>query len=264
MALHGSSLCCNGNVSPKDLSSLPLGIKSFRTLLHHSSSSKKQSTFDLAKTSGRGHKIELLRSHFRLSTRPGRCTSFNQISRLPSLRACQTKREDSEASLSGDRIILDVETLERDLHIAIAEENYVKAAKIRDNLKLLNEDSKTSVLAANARFYNSFRNGDLAVMQTLWAKGDEVCCVHPGARGISGYEDVMTSWEYVWANYEFPLDIELKDAKVHVRGDVGYVTCVELVRTKGSSWGGQFVTNVFERIDGEWFISIHHASPIDL
>ena len=187
-----------------------------------------------------------------------------QNSRLLSLRPCQVKGEDSEGNGSGESFIFDVETLQRDLNIAIAEENYAKAAKIRDSLKHLNEDSKTSVLAANARFYNAFRIGDLATMQTLWVKGNEVCCVHPGARGISGYDDVMTSWEYVWANYEFPLDIELKDVKVHVRGDMGYVTCVELVRTKGSSWGGQFVTNVFERIDGQWFICNHHASPIDL
>lgn len=174
------------------------------------------------------------------------------------------KGEDSEVSLTGESILLDEQTLERDLQIAIAEENYAEAAKIRDSLKLLHEDSKTFILAANARFYNSFRTGDLAAMQTLWAKGNNVCCVHPGARGISGYDDVMTSWEYVWANYEFPLEIELKDVNVHARGDVGYVTCVELVKTKGSSWGGQFVTNVFERIGGQWFICIHHASPIDL
>ncbi|KAF8075457.1 hypothetical protein N665_1092s0009 [Sinapis alba] len=75
----------------------------------------------------------------------------------------------------------------------------------------------------------------------------------------------MESWEVVWMNYEFPLQIELKDVETHVRGEVGYVTCMEFVKTKGSSsWGAQFVTNVFERIDGEWFICIHHASPVDI
>lgn len=191
--------------------------------------------------------------------------SFISDCRLLSKRPCQVKGEDFEGgSLSGESIILNEQILERDLHIAIAEEDYARAAKIRDNLKHLHENSKSSVLATNSRFYNSFRDGDLAAMQGLWAKGNDVCCVHPGARGISGYDDVMTSWEYVWVNYEFPLDIELKDVQVHVRGEIGYVTCIELVRTKGSSWGGQFVTNMFERIDGHWYICIHHASPIDL
>ena len=162
--------------------------------------------------------------------------------------------------MSGESIIINEQTLERELQIAIEEENYAQAAKIRDSLRLLQEDSKASVLAANARFYNSFRKGDLAAMQALWSKGDNVCVVHPGVSGISGYDLVMGSWEYVWADYEFPLKIEIKDVQVHVRGDVGYVNCTEMVKTKGSSWGKQFATNVFERVNGEWFICIHHAS----
>ncbi|KAF5750887.1 hypothetical protein HS088_TW03G01227 [Tripterygium wilfordii] len=91
-----------------------------------------------------------------------------------------------------------------------------------------NEDSRAAVLAANARFYNSFREGDLAVIQTISPKGDNCCCVHPGASGVIGYDNVMESW------------------------------------TKGSSGGAQFVTNVFEKINGQLFICVHHASPVDL
>ncbi|GFY83702.1 nuclear transport factor 2 (NTF2) family protein [Actinidia rufa] len=176
---------------------------------------------------------------------------------------CQVKSEDTEGTLSGESVILDEQTLERELQAAIEEENYSRAAKIRDILRVLQEDGKASVLAANSRFYNSFRNGDLAAMQSLWAKGENVCVVHPGVSGISGYDLVMGSWEFVWADYEFPLDIEIKNVQVHVRGDLGYVICTEMVKTKGRSWGRQFATNVFERIDGQWFICIHHASNVD-
>ncbi|XP_076920607.1 uncharacterized protein LOC143581796 [Bidens hawaiensis] len=180
------------------------------------------------------------------------------------LKPCKVKMNDSEGTISSESMILDEQTLKKELQIAIQEENYAQAAKIRDNLKHLHEDSKAAVLAANTRFYNSFRNGDLATMQALWSKSDSVCVVHPGVSGISGYELVMGSWEYVWADYEFPLSIEVKDVQVHVRGDVGYVTCVEMVRTTGKNWGSQFATNVFERIDGQWFMCIHHASHVDL
>ncbi|KAI7739546.1 hypothetical protein M8C21_017357 [Ambrosia artemisiifolia] len=179
-------------------------------------------------------------------------------------KPCQVKREDSEGTLSSESIILDEQTLEQELQAAIQEENYSQAAKIRDNLKLLHEDSKAAVLAANTRFYNSFRNGDLAAMQALWSKSENACVVHPGVRGISGYDLVMGSWEYVWADYEFPLSIEVKDVQVYVRGDMGYVRCVEMVRTGGKSWGKQYATNVFEKIDGQWFICVHHASHVDL
>ncbi|KAK4765899.1 hypothetical protein SAY87_007541 [Trapa incisa] len=184
-------------------------------------------------------------------------------SRSFSSRVCQVKSGDSGGYIGHDSIILHQQMLEQELESAIAEENYAKAAKIRDDIKNLNEDIQASVLAANARFYNSFRNGDITAMQTVWSRGDNVSCVHPGSLGICGYESVIESWNLVWANYEFPLEIELRDLRVHVRGDFGYVTCVELVKTKGSSWGGQFVTNVFEKVDGQWFICIHHASSFD-
>lgn len=189
---------------------------------------------------------------------------LQHASRSSLVKSCQVKSEDSEGTLSGENIIINEQTLERELEIAIEEENYLKAAKIRDSLKFLQEDSKASVLAANARFYNAFRNGNLAAMQALWSKGENVCVVHPGVSGIAGYDLVMGSWEFVWADYEFPLEIEIKDVQVHVRGDVGYVTCIEMVKTKGSSWGRQFATNIFEKIDGLWHICVHHASYVDL
>uniref|UniRef100_A0A1J3ESY6 F-box protein SKIP8 n=2 Tax=Noccaea caerulescens TaxID=107243 RepID=A0A1J3ESY6_NOCCA len=182
------------------------------------------------------------------------------------LRPCRVKHEDNNNQTADiESISVDENTLKQELETAIQEENYVEAAKIRDRLKELQEDNKASVLSANARFYESFRNGDLAAMQSLWSRSRNAFCVHPGAKGITGYDYVMESWELVWMNYEFPLKIELKDVEVHVRGEVGYVTCMEFVKTKGSSsWGAQFVSNVFERIDGEWFICIHHASPFDI
>ncbi|XP_020248713.1 uncharacterized protein LOC109826143 [Asparagus officinalis] len=177
----------------------------------------------------------------------------------------KVKSGEAEGHPSTEGLILDEQTLQHDLEIAIKEEDYALAAKLRDNLRLLQEDSKTSVLAANSKFYHAFRNGDLAAMQSIWAKGDNVYVVHPGASRISGYELVIGSWEFVLgADYEFPIQIELKDVEVHVRGDFGYITCLEVVKTKGSSWGKQIATNVFERVDGQWYMCIHHASHFDM
>ncbi|XP_072953041.1 uncharacterized protein [Typha angustifolia] len=181
-----------------------------------------------------------------------------------SWRSAQVKGGGSEGNPITEDMILDEQSLQRDLEIAIKEEDYARAAKLRDKLRILHEDSKASVLTANTLFYHAFKNGDLAAMHSIWAKGDHVYVVHPGAGRISGYDLVMGSWEIVCgADYEFPLQIDLKNVEVHVRGDVGYVTCMEVVKTKGSSWGKQVATNVFERVDGQWFISIHHASHMD-
>ncbi|XP_059667892.1 uncharacterized protein LOC132313224 [Cornus florida] len=239
-------------------------INHFGVFHNLSSASLKSYNLVLACSCRRANEVQVLFGHHPCNLGTGKHATLGRASRLYSLKPCQVKSEDSEGTLSGESILLNEQTLERELQIAIEEENYTQAAKIRDNLRVLQEDSKTSVLAANARFYNSFRNGDLAAMQALWAKGENVCVVHPGVSGISGYDLVMGSWEFVWADYEFPLQIEIKDVQVHVKGDLGYVTCTELVKTKGSSWGRQFATNVFERIDGQWFICIHHASHVEL
>ncbi|MBA0750134.1 hypothetical protein Gogos_003991 [Gossypium gossypioides] len=173
----------------------------------------------------------------------------------------QAKGDDIEGNRNAESIMLDEQTLQRDLQITIEEENYAEAAKIKDDLRVLHEDSKALVLIANFAFYDAFRRGDLAMMQNLWVKGDDVCCVHPGGNGISGYDSIMKSWKIVWMNFEFPLEIKLKNVRVHVREDFGYVTCMEFVKTtKGSNWGSQFVINVFERINGQWHICIHQAS----
>ncbi|XP_068668830.1 uncharacterized protein [Aristolochia californica] len=187
-------------------------------------------------------------------------------SHLRSWRPAKVKSEDTDGiANSKEDMIWDEQALKQALHVAIKEENYTRAAEIRDSLRNLYEDSKISVLSANNRFYNAFRNGDLATMQSLWANQKNVYCIHPGAGRILGYDLVIQSWEVVLGfDYEFPLEIELQNVEAHVRGDVGYVTCIESVRTKGSSWGKQIATNVFERIDGEWFISIHHASHVEL
>ncbi|XP_061376361.1 uncharacterized protein LOC133318391 [Gastrolobium bilobum] len=254
MALYGTSLSFNGLSSTiKEFKFLPGSfIGSFQKLRHVHLPSFTPNSLVFDKNFGRGDQVCLLH---------GQCLNL-QMGRLR--RRQGVKSEDSEGILSSESIALDEQTLEEELQNAIAEENYTKAAEIRDTLKNLQKDSKTTVFGANSRFYDSFRNGDLASMQALWAKRDEVCCVHPGLKGISGYDDVIESWNFVWANYEFPLEIKLEDIKVHARGDMGYVTCMEFVKTKGGRWGGQFVTNVFERIDGQWFICIHHASPVDL
>ncbi|MFQ6656531.1 hypothetical protein Gotur_026588, partial [Gossypium turneri] len=177
------------------------------------------------------------------------------------LMPCQAKGDDIEGNRNVESIMLDEQTLQRDLQIAVEEENYAEAAKIKDDLRVLHEDSKALVLIANFGFYDAFRRGDLAMMQNLWVKGDDVCCVHPGGNGISGYDSIMKSWKIVWMNFDFPLEIKLKNVRVHVRGDFGYVTCVESVKTtKGSNWFSQFVINVFERINGQWHICIHQVS----
>uniref|UniRef100_A0A0D9V5R8 SnoaL-like domain-containing protein n=1 Tax=Leersia perrieri TaxID=77586 RepID=A0A0D9V5R8_9ORYZ len=137
----------------------------------------------------------------------------------PNLGRCKIARVkggDADGYPTTDDLLIDEETLQRNLQRAIQEEDYTRAAKIRDDLRILHEDTKASLLSANTR------------------------------------SDIR-SWEMVCnADYEFPLNIDLKNVEVHVHGDLGYVTCLEVVKTKGRTWGKQVATNVFEKVDGTW------------
>ncbi|KAF0918899.1 hypothetical protein E2562_027338 [Oryza meyeriana var. granulata] len=176
------------------------------------------------------------------------------------LRRCKTARVksgDADGYPTTEDLLVDEETLQRNLQRAIQDEDYSRAAKIRDDLRILHEDTKASLLAANTRFYKAFKNGDLAAMYSIWAKGDHVYVIHPAAGRISGYDVVMQSWEMVCnADYEFPLNIDLKNVEVHVHGDLGSVTCLEMVKTKRRTWGKQVATNVFEKVDGIWVLEL--------
>ncbi|CAI0424419.1 unnamed protein product [Linum tenue] len=254
MALSGSAVCYKVN-------SIDIGDITRRPLL-----SLEKKLHGRHPASGGECRPFLRTTNARQPFCPVAATPASPLRRLSCFRPCRVASGESEGVVRGGESpsTEDEQTLTQDLQTAIEEEDYAQAAKIRDSLKLLQEDSKSAVLAANSRFYNAFRKGDLASMQGLWSKCENVCCVHPGASGVLGYDDVMESWELVWMDYDFPLEIELKNVRVHFRGDMGYVTCVEFIRTKGSSWGAQFVTNVFERVGGCWFICVHHASPVDL
>ncbi|KAH9545337.1 hypothetical protein CY35_12G042700 [Sphagnum magellanicum] len=154
-----------------------------------------------------------------------------------------------------------VQILEAELQAAIESEDYEVAASLRDELRVLQENDEVAVTAANERFYRAFAQGDIKLMYKVWANGDHVRCIHPGASCISGFELVMSSWELLLGgDVEMPLRIKLENLEVYVRGDLAFVSCTEIVRAKGSRWGSQVATNIFEKRDGKWLLCCHHAS----
>ena len=61
----------------------------------------------------------------------------------------------------------------------------------------------------------------------------------------------MESWELTLGlELGLPLQIELQIVEVYVKANLGFVTCLELVRTSGHNWGKQVATNVFEKVKG--------------
>jgi hypothetical protein len=49
-------------------------------------------------------------------------------------------------------------------------------------------------------FYEALENADIDAMADLWLQDDDVCCTHPGASRILGYNGVRASWAAILGN----------------------------------------------------------------
>mmetsp|Transcript_2487 Transcript_2487/g.8535 ORF Transcript_2487/g.8535 Transcript_2487/m.8535 type:complete len:233 (-) Transcript_2487:22-720(-) len=151
--------------------------------------------------------------------------------------------------------------LERQLEKAIDDEEYEKAADLRDRLVLRRENNMLQVERANEKFYEAFREGSIREMRGIWGKGEYVQCIHPGAQCIAGSDSVLQSWEVIFSG-GLKMEIELQDVRVCATDSMGFVTCIEAVKTD-TSMGRVIATNVFEKNkDGEWKMVQHHGSHI--
>ncbi|CAI6009333.1 unnamed protein product [Closterium sp. NIES-65] len=159
-----------------------------------------------------------------------------------------------------EAVALTMSRLERELDAAVQAEDYVAAAGLRDRLRRLQSDNEAAVIAANALFYRAFGAADLRLMRRVWARGEHVQCIHPGANTISGYDMVLNSWELIFDGMNRQLSITLEDVACHVRGSMAVVTCVEVIKSAGSA-GRVVATNVFEKIGSQWLMCCHQGSP---
>lgn len=123
---------------------------------------------------------------------------------------------------------------------------------------------REAVLAANEAFYRAFESLELARMEQVWLRDQRIACVHPGWRRLTGWGPVMTSWERIFQS-AFEMQFEVRDAVVTVRGDLAVVLVEEVLTQRGydgASRSQVIATNVFERADGAWLMTLHHGSPI--
>ncbi len=111
-----------------------------------------------------------------------------------------------------------------------------------------------ALLNANAEFYRAFRSGDIAAMTSLWADREDIVCIHPGHASLRGREQVLGSWFDILSA---PPPVTMQDADGIISGDIGIVTCVEIIEDAYLT-----ATNLFAWTDGDWTMVHHHASQI--
>jgi ketosteroid isomerase-like protein len=125
-------------------------------------------------------------------------------------------------------------------------------------------DDVKEVDEANARFYRAFESFEISQMDRVWSHGDHVRCIHPGWCLLAGWGAVRQSWEAIFASGG-EMRFSIAQVDVHVDGDIAWVTCAEniLSHTREQiAVTTLLATNVFERQNGEWLMTHHHASHV--
>lgn len=114
--------------------------------------------------------------------------------------------------------------------------------------------NRDKALAAHAAFYQALRRGDLASLDALWARGEDVCCIHPGGFALFGHEAVMLSWARILT--EGAVDIFEENPIVHGLDPHALIVCTERVGTHVLT-----ATNMLRVINGQYLMTHHHAGP---
>jgi len=116
----------------------------------------------------------------------------------------------------------------------------------------------------NLAVYRAFEALDLPAMLALWVQDDSASCVHPGWEPLSGWGEVRTAWESIFANTE-SIRFDLSDVNVMVSGSLAVVRLIENIESESGgeiTQGRAMATNVFVRSPTGWLIVHHQATPI--
>ena len=117
--------------------------------------------------------------------------------------------------------------------------------------------------AAEEAFYRAFRDGDIETMRAVWSANGEVVCVHPAHTALSGYADVMASWESILATTE-GFDIRFV-CRQRLAADslVVHIGVEEITAADGNRVTVP-ATNAYRRTREGWQLCLHHASPVQV
>ncbi len=123
---------------------------------------------------------------------------------------------------------------------------------------------KDKVSEVNSRFYEALNSSDLTVMEDIWLKKASSKCVHPGWPMLNGWDSIKESWRDIFETGGLN-QVEVSDIFVDVVGRTAWVNCIEkigyLINDRIIITMAQ-ATNIYELIDGEWKMVLHHASPM--
>ena len=106
----------------------------------------------------------------------------------------------------------------------------------------------------NEAFYLAFESKDIKAMRNIWAEREEIYCLHPGWRPLSGRKEIMESWAAILDNPSQP-QISFDNPKYLWTGE----NTIAVICFERSSGQSMIATNIFEK-EEERFKMIFHQS----
>lgn len=117
--------------------------------------------------------------------------------------------------------------------------------------------------AAEDAFYQAFERADFELMKSIWANNDSIECIHPMSDRLSGTEEVLESWRSM---FQQPLGLTINiEGQRHSISPTLAIHIVDehltLVEDDSIQQSVIHATNVYQLIDSNWQMILHHASP---
>ncbi len=118
-------------------------------------------------------------------------------------------------------------------------------------------------LAAEKAFYQAFEAGDIDLMMTVWAPLPDIRCIHPLGTLLEGPRDIRASWVAIFQE-QVIRRFELERMSVWQGDDLAIHTLLETIVLPlyRQRFPPMTTTNVYRKVNNEWRMVLHHASPV--
>ena len=125
-------------------------------------------------------------------------------------------------------------------------------------------DDRAAIAETNRNFYRALAARDMRMMDQVWLHAEWVGCVHPGWALLVGWKNIRQSWVDIFAGGQH-LQIMPSQVVMHIEKDLAWVTCTENITAHDEGewhYSMATATNLFQRVNNEWKLIHHHASPM--
>ena len=112
------------------------------------------------------------------------------------------------------------------------------------------------LIAANAAFYAAFTSMDMAAMEAVWSRTEQIAVIHPGWGRLMGRDAVMQAWANMFDAGGVPAYLQIVDAAAIINAGAAFVICTEDLGA-----ATLIATNIFVSEDGQWRLVHHQSGP---